>query len=40
MVRMYVILNTSGKGQVNVDNQKRMIIVRPYKTRVERSRLS
>jgi hypothetical protein len=33
-----VILNSSGKVQVNIDNQSGMIIIRLYKSRVERSK--
>jgi hypothetical protein len=38
MVRIYIILNKSVKGQMNIDNQRGMIIVRLYKYRVDRSK--
>jgi hypothetical protein len=31
---MYAILNKSDKGQMNIDNQKGVIIIRLYKCRV------
>jgi hypothetical protein len=36
-VRVYVVLIKSGKGQTKIDNQRGMIIVRLYKSRVNRS---
>jgi hypothetical protein len=36
-VRIYIILITSDKGQINIDNQRGVIIVRLSKSRVDRS---
>jgi hypothetical protein len=32
-VRIYIILKKSGKGQIQIDNQRGMIIIRLYKSR-------